>query len=65
MIKDLKQIIWKEKIIEPNELLIRFWNNKGCKFTQQQLDTMRFYKAETILRKSRELAKPNYQTKLI
>ena len=65
MEKLIKKIIWEDKVIDPTEILIAFWESKGAKFTDYQLKLMRFYKPETITRLARDIPKPTRQKRLI
>ncbi len=59
--KELRDIIWKDNISEPTEILIKFYQNKEIQFTEKQLRIIRHYKPETILRQSRDISKPEHQ----
>ena len=59
--KELRDIIWKENISDPTEILIKFYQDKEIKFTEKQLQLIRCYKPETILRQSRDISKPEHQ----
>ena len=58
LIKELKDIIWKEGIVEPTEIIVRFYEKKGMKFSPDDKLLFSYYKPETLLRECRNLSKP-------
>jgi len=59
LLKEIKAIVWDENIVDPTEILMRFYETKGLKFSDFDKYIIRFYKPETVLRTSREISKPN------
>ena len=64
MYKLLKSLIWNKKIVDPTELLITFYEEKGMTFTEDDKAIIRYYKPETVLRISRQIPKPRRQKSL-
>lgn len=59
LIKELKDIIWNENIVDPTEILFRFYERKGMRLDDQDKLIFRYFKPETILRECRNISKPS------
>tara|TARA_Y100000310_G_scaffold340218_1_gene435248 strand:+ start:2371 stop:2592 length:222 start_codon:yes stop_codon:yes gene_type:complete len=61
--KELKDIIWNEGLIDPTDILVRFYELKGMKLSREDKLIFTYWKPETILRESRNLGKPSVTPK--